>query len=530
LQRSAGCGADASVRLLLCVVLLLTSAPNAGPLSPEEARGKQLYTTGVSAAGREVTAYVGSQSVPLPASAVPCASCHGPDGLGRPEAGVIPTDIRWHTLSKPYGAVASGARQHPPYTAESFAQALRAGVDPGGNPLGRAMPRYELGPQDLADLIAYLQRIDTEFDPGVTDKEIVIGTVLPDTGQMAGIGAAMRAVMDAYFADVNTGGGIYGRALRLEVAGGETGAALLASGRALLSAAARQPFALLATYTGGRDAELGQASDEHGVPFLGTFTRASAAEAATLHAAFYLFGGLAVQGQALVDHAARTLEPSRVAVVHQDDPNVVAIAEAILAQAGKHDWPAVSRFPFLHNHIDAPGIAQGLEDRGVQAVFFLGSGSQFELLTEAAYALDWEPYMYVLGSLTGNYVFKAPLDFQDRVFMAFPTSANDRSPAGIREFNDFHRRHRLAREHLPAQISVYAATKTLLFGLRQAGRDLTRAKLIAALESLYQFDTGLTPSLSYGPNRRIGALGAHVVSVDLRKASLGRSSEWITPQ
>jgi ABC-type branched-subunit amino acid transport system substrate-binding protein len=503
------------VRLLLCVALLLASAANASPLSPGEARGKQLYTTGISAAGREVNAYVGSQSVLLPASAVPCNSCHGPDGLGRPEAGVIPTDIRWRTLSKPYGAVASGARQHPPYTAESFEQALRAGIDPGGNPLVTAMPRYELAPEDLADLIAYLQRIDTELDPGVTDKEIVIGTVLPDTGPMAGVGAAMRAVMDVYFTDINAGGGIYGRELRLEVASGETGAALLASGRALLSEETRQPFALLATYTGGRDAELGQALDQHGVPLLGTFTRDSAAEAATLHSVFYLFGGLAVQSQALVDHAADTLKPSRV---------------AILAQASKHDGLAVSRFPFLHNRIDAPGIAQGLEDRGVQTVFFLGSGSQFQLLTEAAYRLDWEPYMYLLGSLTGNYVFKAPLDFQDRVFMAFPTSANDRTPAGVREFNDFHRRHRLVHEHLPAQISVYTATKTLLFGLRQAGRDLTRAKLISALEGLYQFDTGLTPPLSFGPNRRIGALGAHVVAVDLRKGSLGRSSEWVTPQ
>ena len=32
---------------------------------------------------------------------------------------------------------------------------------------------------------------------------------------------------------------------------------------------------------------------------------------------------------------------------------------------------------------------------------------------------------------------------------------------------------------------------------------------------LYGFETGVTPRLSYGPNRRIGARGAHIVVVDL---------------
>jgi hypothetical protein len=38
---------------------------------------------------------------------------------------------------------------------------------------------------------------------------------------------------------------------------------------------------------------------------------------------------------------------------------------------------------------------------------------------------------------------------------------------------------------------------------------------VEGLEKLYNFETGVTPPLTYGPNRRIGALGAHIVSVDL---------------
>ena len=55
------------------------------------------------------------------------------------------------------------------------------------------------------------------------------------------------------------------------------------------------------------------------------------------------------------------------------------------------------------------------------------------------------------------------------------------------------------------------AAAVLTEGLRQAGRRLGRSELLAGLESLYRFETGLTPPLTYTPNRRVGANGAWVV-------------------
>ena len=42
-----------------------------------------------------------------------------------------------------------------------------------------------------------------------------------------------------------------------------------------------------------------------------------------------------------------------------------------------------------------------------------------------------------------------------------------------------------------------------------------RQRFVEGLEGLYAYQTGLTPPLTYGPNRRIGARGAHLVTVDL---------------
>ncbi len=60
-----------------------------------------------------------------------------------------------------------------------------------------------------------------------------------------------------------------------------------------------------------------------------------------------------------------------------------------------------------------------------------------------------------------------------------------------------------------------AAAKVLLEGLRRAGHDVTRKKLVESLEGLYGFSTGLTPKITFGPNRRIGSRGAHVIEFDV---------------
>jgi hypothetical protein len=63
--------------------------------------------------------------------------------------------------------------------------------------------------------------------------------------------------------------------------------------------------------------------------------------------------------------------------------------------------------------------------------------------------------------------------------------------------------------------------------LKRAGKDVSREKLIQVLEGLYEFRTGLTPAITYGPNRRIGAMGAYVVTIDLKKQQFVPVGGWI---
>jgi hypothetical protein len=65
------------------------------------------------------------------------------------------------------------------------------------------------------------------------------------------------------------------------------------------------------------------------------------------------------------------------------------------------------------------------------------------------------------------------------------------------------------------QVSTLCALRLLSEALKQIGRDASREQLVAALEGLHDVDTGLTPALGFGPGRRQGMAGAHVVAVAL---------------
>jgi ABC-type branched-subunit amino acid transport system substrate-binding protein len=72
-----------------------------------------------------------------------------------------------------------------------------------------------------------------------------------------------------------------------------------------------------------------------------------------------------------------------------------------------------------------------------------------------------------------------------------------------------------------------AAAKIFTESLKRAGRDLSREKLITALEGLYEYETGVTPNITFGPNRRVGSKGSYVVAIDPAKKGFVSASGWV---
>ena len=172
-----------------------TSAPATQSLTPSERRGKQIYLRTISSSGREIKGRIAE--IDVPGSSVTCAGCHGTRGEGKTEGGVTAGSLTWVNLVTPNGHTHPTGRRHEPFNEASFIRAVVNGVDPAGNTLLAAMPRYDLSREESADLIAYLKRIASEVDPGLTETTITIGLMLPSKGAMADHGGPASRAMSS---------------------------------------------------------------------------------------------------------------------------------------------------------------------------------------------------------------------------------------------------------------------------------------------------------------------------------------------
>lgn len=502
-----------------------TPAPGKG-LSPQERRGKALYLRGESPSGKEITAMLGE--IDVPASTMNCAGCHGLRGEGKTEGGVTAGNLTWTNLLKPYGHTHPSGRKHGPFNEPAFIRAVVNGVDPNGNNLLVAMPRYKLSPEDMADLIAYLKRIEADRDPGLTETSITVGTILPKDGAFAEIGAAMKDVLTAYFANINDKGGIYNRRIELQTIDIQSNAAATAAS-IKTHVENGELFALVSGLSAGADKELAAVTRETEIPFVGPVTLLTQASAQNNRNLFYLLPGASQQARALVNFAARKpeLKKSPLAIVHAQDELASAAAIAIEDQARKSGWTIVTKKALSTDRFDAAALTGALKAEGVQTVFFLSASGE-EAFISAAAAANWTPHVFLLGALAEkNLVKTVPLSFKDHVFLAFPSVPGDVGPEGLAELRALEEKYKFAPRHIASQLNAYAAAKIFTEGLQRAGRDLSREKLITALEGLYDYETGVTPSITFGPNRRVGAMGAYVLSIDPAKREFV-SSGWVS--
>ncbi|HEX8852868.1 MAG TPA: ABC transporter substrate-binding protein, partial [Pyrinomonadaceae bacterium] len=331
-----------------------------GGLTASERRGKAIYLRGESATGREITAIVGE--IDVPASTVTCAGCHGARGEGKTEGGVTAGALTWSHLIKSYGHTHPTGRKHGPFNEALFTRSVVQGLDPDGNDLLVAMPRYRMAAEDMVDLIAYIKRLENDRDPGLTETSVKVGTLLPMRGALADSGAAMRDVLDAYFQDLNSRGGIYNRKVELQVA--ETGAdaaATAESARRMLDEG--QVFSLVSGMSAGADRELAALTQEREVPFIGPTTLLPLTGFQKNRYIFYLLPGLTEQARALAVYGGRLqpLAATLVALVNPETEIASAAAAAIEEEIKRQGAGSVQKVAYQRGKFDAAATVASLK-------------------------------------------------------------------------------------------------------------------------------------------------------------------------
>jgi ABC-type branched-subunit amino acid transport system substrate-binding protein len=526
------------VLALAGMILVWPATPvAAADLTEAEERGKYIYETGRSRSRRVIMASI-QDGEPTPGHILPCINCHGANGRGAEEyVGVAPLNINWYALAAS-GFHAHAVRNHVAFNEMTLARAIIFGVDPDGNKMEKAMPLYDMAKEDVEDLIAYLKVMDSQSDPAISGATIQVGTVLPTEGRHAGLGQAVRKVIEAVFAEVNANGGINNRQLELVVGGwNDSGNPEIWAARDLVN---KQPVAaLISPYIPNYDAELEELASEKRLPVIGPYTvlqpdgeRERTDEREDNDFTFYLLAGLEQQARALVEAATAKVTPAetRLAIIYPRVRFFDRLAEAATRQAETLGFASVTEEVFELNGFAADSTVVSLREDAPGAVLFLGNSAELVQFASRAEQADWQPLLLSPALLAEPNVFELPDSFDGKVLLAYASLPTDYSPEGAADFEQIHEKYGIDYRYSIAQVNAYLAARVFVEAVERTGRTVTRPELAQSLESLDGFHAGLAPALSYGEGRRIGSVGVHIVPVDLTEDRFTEPVRWIVPR
>jgi len=341
---------------------------------------------------------------------------------------------------------------------------------------------------------------------GVTDKSILIGMTAPFSGPSGPYGLDMKMVINAYFRQLNEAGGVHGRRLDLRsLDDGYETERTVANTRALI--AQEQVFALLGFYgSSPTTAAMNEVFGVAKVPLVGTISgadslRQSPRDHPNNRYMFNVRASYANETEAIVNQLV-SLGFKSIAVFYQNDGFGKSGLEGVLAALRKHNQVPSAVATVERNSADVSGAVQTIAKANPQAVIMVTLYKASAAFVREMRKAKQNPQFMTLSPVGADLLVEE-LGSEARgigISQVMPYPWNDTLPI-VREYQKL-----LGKQAKPSYygIEAYAMAKVLVEALRKAGKEPTREKLVAALESMQNHDLG-GYRVSYSPTDRTGS-------------------------
>ena len=342
-------------------------------------------------------------------------------------------------------------------------------------------------------------------DPGVTDTTITLGMSAPLSGPNGAYGLDMRQTISTYFEQVNKAGGINGRKLELiALDDGYETERTVANTKTLIKE--KNVFALLAYYGSSPTTEtMNTVFGPAKVPLVGTISGAATLREslATNPNARYMFNvraSYADEAEVIVNQMV-SLGLKNIAVFYQNDGFGKSGLDGVTAALKKHNLAPSSVGTVERNSVDVTKAVEAIAKTTPQAVVMVTLYKPTAAFVKAMKKLGQHPMLMTLSPVGAELLVQelGPDSRGIGVSQVVPYPWNDVVPV-VRDY------HKLSSKGAYSYYGMegYLMAKTMIEGLKRAGKDLSREKLVASLESMSGADLG-GYRINYGPNTRLGS-------------------------
>jgi branched-chain amino acid transport system substrate-binding protein len=365
-------------------------------------------------------------------------------------------------------------------------------------------------------------------DVGVTSDEILIGTWAPLTGPASEL-AMIAHAMDAYFEYVNQEeGGVHGRKLKLLI---KDDAYDPQKTPAVVEELVDRDrvFALLG---GNGTANCLAVKDYLTLKLIPWVNPGSGARVWTSPVNAYVFStfpSYVTEARVLSKYASENLPAKKYGLLYQDDSFGREGQEGVRLGLKNTDKEIAVAQPYKVGETDLTAVAQKFKDAGVDLIFVWTIVEGAAALEKALDAIDgYAPQIVGSQILSDPVMFKLAGPRWEGAIVASSVPELSSTEPGVAKARQIIQKYGKGMEFGTYAMWGLSRAEVLVEGLRRAGPDLTRLKLIQSLESIHDWkDNLLGAPISFSEDNHQG-LSAVLIS-KAENGSLVRLSDWMQP-
>jgi branched-chain amino acid transport system substrate-binding protein len=340
-------------------------------------------------------------------------------------------------------------------------------------------------------------------ETGVTSSSIVIGQTGVFSGPVAEPALQYRAGAQIYFDEVNAKGGIGGRKIKLVSYDDKFDPKLAAENTKKLIEEDKV-FALFGYIGTGATVASIPKINEHRIPVIGALSGADGLRDPKLNLIFHTRASYGAETGKMVEQLTTTGVKS-IAVVYQDDPFGKAGLKSVQGAFTRFNIKPTIEAPIDMGKLDAlAATTTEIAKTHPGAIIMITAGKASTAFIREYLKTGERPQFFGVSVLSAKALLADLGTDAHGIVIAQVVPSPLRSSYGIsKEFTAAAKKAN-SKDTTYNSLEGYITAKVFIEALRRAGKDLTREKLMSALETMNNYDLGGFV-VDYSGGKRVGS-------------------------
>jgi branched-chain amino acid transport system substrate-binding protein len=352
---------------------------------------------------------------------------------------------------------------------------------------------------------AFAIAMAAQGEPGVSKDTIKLGSYLPLQSGLAAGATQMKEGTEAYFRWINDQGGVNGRKIDWIVENDSYNPQqTVAVVKKLVDR--DDVFAIVSTLGTVTNLAVLPFLHQRGVPVInpaGGHINLNKPKDKNVFGILPLSSEI---GESMADFALNKLGAKKIAIFFQNDQFGKDQRDGAVEYLKKHNMAAAAEASYVPADVDVNAQVIALKQANPDAVLLAVIPKHGALFVKEAQQLGWKPKFVGHNTMADPVVIDLAGDALEGVYANLMTAVDTMNTPAVKQANEI-----LAKYSPKTKPGYYpylgmAGAKIFVEGAKRAGKDLTRAKLIKALEDMHHIETGLVPPLDWSATYHGGPL------------------------